>query len=140
MRSHLLVLATWNPTVDVDAPFDEQWFQKPGVLFPWIVEVDREAAGFALMGNHRLAAAMGAPGDYYFHEFHIAHALRRRGVGQRAVELLLEQHAGSWTLDVLPANGPAIAFWERALAARGVQRRNWIDEDGVQFVRLTTDG
>jgi predicted acetyltransferase len=140
MRAHLEVLATWNPTVDVEAPFDEQWFEKPGVLFPWAIEFEGEAAGFALLGNHRLAEAMGASGDFYLHEFHIGAAFRRRGVGHRAMDLLMEQHPGNWTVDVLPANGPAVAFWERVFLARGGRRSTWTSDDGVVFARFSADG
>ncbi|MBI1381755.1 MAG: GNAT family N-acetyltransferase [Planctomycetaceae bacterium] len=140
MRAHLEGLAVWNPTVGVDAPFDEQWLERPDVLFPWLIEVAGTPAGFAFLGNHRLAAAMGASSDFYFHEFHVDRAFRRRGVGRRAVELLLERHVGSWTLDVLPSNGPAVAFWESALGGRRLRRTPRTGEDGVQFVRFVTEG
>lgn len=137
-RAHLEVLKTWNETVDVSSPLDEDWFEKPGILFPWLLDRGGSSIGFALVGNHRLARAMGAETDFYFHEFHVAGGARRQGVGRAAVELVFSSHPGSMALDVLPANGPAMTFWSRVF--EGARQVEWISEDGVRFIRFETPG
>lgn len=133
-RAHLLVLGGFNPTVDAASALDEQWFDRPGVLFPWLIEVDGVPAGFALIGNRQLAAAMGVDADFYLHEFHVSDGQRRRGLGRAAVEQLRRLHPGSWALLALAANAPALRFWSTALP--GSSQVDWTGEEGARYVRF----
>lgn len=133
-RAHLEVLHGWNREVDLEGEIDQQWFDRPGVLFPWLIQDGGALAGFSLFGNHRLATAMDAQSDFYQHEFHVASTQRRRGLGRAAVAELRRQHPGTWTFEVLPDNGPAMGFWRACLPeAREV---DWTSGDGVRFVRF----
>jgi diamine N-acetyltransferase len=71
---------------------------------------DGEPAGFVL--THEDPADDG----YYLWRFMVAEGYQRRGVGRRAMELLLERWRGlgatAATLSVVPANPGAISFYE----------------------------
>ena len=79
----------------------------------WFVRVDGALAGFALINAH---AFSGEPVDFNIGEFFVARRYRRRGVGARALALLLAALPGRWELSVWSRNAPALAFWPRALA------------------------
>lgn len=143
-RDHLIHLSRTNPTVNTDIEFEVNWFENPGVLFPWLIEdVDGEGArpvGFALMGNDRLSRAMGSDADFLVFEFHVVEGARRGGVGSGAVAALLKEHCGSWCVDVDPGNELAMGFWTRVLAAFEPDVRERIDkDDGARFLRHTFD-
>jgi predicted acetyltransferase len=132
----LLLLGGMNPAVDVQGELDGQWFERPGVLFPWLIEADGVPAGFALIGNRQLAVAMGVDADFYLHEFHVADGQRRRGLGRAAVEHLRRLHPGSWALVVLAANAQALRFWATALPDSS--QEHWTGEEGARYVRFFT--
>jgi diamine N-acetyltransferase len=74
------------------------------------IYVDGEPAGFVL--THEVPA----DGTYYLWRFMVDERFQRRGVGRRAMELLLERWRGlgasAATLSVVPANPGAITFYE----------------------------
>jgi diamine N-acetyltransferase len=74
------------------------------------VYADGEPAGFMLTYE------LPEEGRYYLWRFMVADGLQRRGVGRRAMELLLERWrsigATEASLSVVPANPGAIAFYE----------------------------
>jgi len=44
------------------------------------------------------------------------HKYRRRGVGRRAVEEILELHHGRWQLKRHPHNLPSVRFWDKVIS------------------------
>jgi diamine N-acetyltransferase len=74
------------------------------------IYADDEVAGFVLTHEDP------AEGIYYLWRFMIDERYQRRGVGQRAMELLLERWRGlgaaAATLSVVPTNSGAITFYE----------------------------
>jgi diamine N-acetyltransferase len=74
------------------------------------IYVDQEPAGFVLTHEDP------AEGTYYLWRFMVADGYQRRGVGRRAMELLLERwrglEAAAASLSVVPANPGAITFYE----------------------------
>jgi diamine N-acetyltransferase len=74
------------------------------------IYADEEPAGFVLTHEDP------AEGTYYLWRFMVAERYQRRGVGRRAMELLLERwralRATAATLSVVPANPGAITFYE----------------------------
>jgi predicted acetyltransferase len=118
----------------VEAQLEEQWFDKPGVLFPWLIEVQGLPAGFALIGNRQLATAMGMDAEFYLHEFHVAAGYRRQGIGRAAIEQLGRIHPGVWALVVLSENQAALRFWNATLPAANCEFQ--LSDEGVRFVRF----
>jgi diamine N-acetyltransferase len=74
------------------------------------IYADEEPAGFVLTHEDP------AEGTYYLWRFMVDQRYQRRGVGRRAMELLLERWRGlgaaAATLSVVPANSGAITFYE----------------------------
>lgn len=89
------------------------WWEKPGLLFPFLIRVDGHAAGFALVGASPGHAPQGR--DFYVHELFLMRPFRGRGVGEAAVTKVFERLPGRWELRTQPSNGRARAFWRKAL-------------------------
>lgn len=74
------------------------------------VYADGEPAGFVLTWE------VPAEGTYYLWRFMVAEGYQRRGVGRRAMELLLERWralgVGVASLSVVPGNPAAMGFYE----------------------------
>ena len=76
------------------------------------------AAGFAWVGGGDFPRKR-ADRDWRLAEFFVAAPFRRRGVGRAAAAAVLDGFAGTWQLEVVDGNEPALAFWRGLLAARG---------------------
>jgi predicted acetyltransferase len=75
-------------------------------------------------------------------QFYVDRAFRREGVGQFALQSLLQRFSGKWQIRVLENNGSGLAFWQRSLEGR---TRNGfttaVELDGDQemvFIRFRT--
>lgn len=83
------------------------YWSEPGRT-PYLVRVESELAGFALVRN--------LPDDTHtVAEFLILPKFRRHGVGQTAARHLFQQHRGRWQIKQLGANTTATAFWRQAI-------------------------
>jgi predicted acetyltransferase len=76
------------------------------------------AAGFAWVGGGDFPRKR-ADRDWRLAEFFVAAPFRRRGGGSAAAGAVLDGFTGTWQLEVIDGNGPALAFWRGLLAARG---------------------
>jgi predicted acetyltransferase len=93
---------------------------------PYLIRVDDEDAGFALVREHD---------DIGFHEmaeFYVRPPFRREGVGSAAARMLFARHAGWWHLQVLDDNVPAQAFWASVIPAP-VHREGRVAANGRRF-------
>ena len=140
-RELLRVLVQSNLTVDPSRELEDDWIRKPGQLFPWLIERSPEDAqnkqtlGFALVCGQAYSKAMGSPAEFVLYEFLVTQSERRTGIGRTALDLLFAQHAGSWSLDVLPGNKAAMAFWTAVLARYAPECVDHVAENGVIFAR-----
>ena len=73
--------------------------------FPYLIRVDGDSAGFALV------RWLADEERFEMAEFYVTRSFRRRGVGRAVVQRLFAAHPGDWALSVLPANRAALAFW-----------------------------
>ncbi len=90
------------------------WWREPAALFPYLIRVDGEPAGFNLVAaRSRLPAGIDA--DFVVHEFFVLHAYRGAGVAEQAARLGFERHRGRWEIVTYPAHARAIAFWRRVV-------------------------
>lgn len=90
------------------------WFRESGALFPYLIRVDGQPAGFNLIAaRHRLPEELDA--DFVVYEFFVLHAFRGAGVAQRAACAGFENHRGQWEVVAEPKNLRAVAFWTRAI-------------------------
>ncbi len=89
------------------------YWSKPG-RHPFLIRVDGKIAGFLLVkkgsefsGNHSVLDMA---------EFFILRRYRRQGIGTEVAHQVWRQFPGPWEVRVMPANGPALEFWRRAIA------------------------
>ncbi|MEZ5975307.1 MAG: hypothetical protein R3E96_10830 [Planctomycetota bacterium] len=76
---HLQALASFNPSVQADAPLQDLWFERPGVLFPWLLRKPQPPCSASpCSGGRKLSEAMGSDTDFYLHEFHVAEPFRAK--------------------------------------------------------------
>jgi predicted acetyltransferase len=97
------------------------WWSQPKALFPYLIRVDGQPAGFNLIAARpRIHSAI--PADYVVHEFFLLHAYRGGAVAEKAVTDGFDRHRGAWEVVTYPGHRRAIAFWRRVIDgySRGV--------------------
>ena len=82
--------------------------------FPFLVKVNGELAGFALV--KRGSDVSGDPEIWDMAEFFVIRKHRRHGVGTRIAHQVWRRFPGRWEVRVLQLNDSAKPFWERAIA------------------------
>ncbi|NIK75523.1 putative acetyltransferase [Paenibacillus castaneae] len=95
---------------------DHQWTDE--YRRPFIVKVDGEIAGFALVSldvpkqNMKLSSAekTNTIGDFF-----IMRKYRRKGVGKEVAESLFDQFRGTWEIRQTIGNKNAYAFWKKII-------------------------
>lgn len=119
---YLREMAQWFPVAakaDGSYAYDTSpvWERGYGV---YLATVGSAPAGFALVGSATewLGDATTA---HDVHEFFVACAFRRTGLGRAMATRLWDDCPGEWLVRVLTANAQAVAFWRVAVAdyARG---------------------
>ena len=100
---------TWDELLDRQAA----WWEKPRVLFPYLIRVGGIPAGFNLIasGPYVPTAAI----DFVQHEFFVAHTWRGTGVAAEAFRKGLARHRGTWEVCTWTTAPRAIAFWRKTL-------------------------
>jgi aminoglycoside 6'-N-acetyltransferase I len=88
------------------------WWQKPDVLFPFIIQADDRIAGFAFVARPPYVPEKI---DHVLQEFFLLRSFRRTGIGRRAAFEIFNRFPGRWQLEVLAKNFPAQAFWRKIL-------------------------
>ena len=92
-----------------DYPGFALYWTEPHRRWPYRIEVDSVAAGFALVRrNDELQR-------HEIGEFFIARPFRRQGVGLAAARQVLALYSGPWRITQREANTGAIAFWHKVL-------------------------
>lgn len=90
------------------------YWEDPERRFPFLIRVDGELAGFALVT--RGSPATEVPTDLDVAEFFVLRAYRRGGVGRDAAFQLWDTLPGRWIVRVSEGNRRGIPFWERVVA------------------------
>ncbi|MGN6453186.1 MAG: GNAT family N-acetyltransferase [Steroidobacteraceae bacterium] len=91
------------------------WFGDPNT-YPLVIVKGREPVGFARV--LRAMAGGAAPRiDYRMAEFFVLRTRRRLGIGQTAVQLILNRFAGRWEISEYLRNAAAVNFWRRVVAS-----------------------
>lgn len=83
-----------------------------------ILRIDGAAAGFAWVSAPPFPY-MPQDVDYRLCEFFVAKPFRRAGQGARFAQEILARFPGSWQLEVVLRNEPALLFWRRLLEPYG---------------------
>jgi len=82
----------------------------------WLILVDEELAGFAVIDDELVDARRDLNLGYFF----VGRRFRGRGVGAAAFSGLLARYPGQWELYYLARNESAAAFWPKAFARAGL--------------------
>ncbi|MCR8642586.1 GNAT family N-acetyltransferase [Paenibacillus sp. N1-5-1-14] len=112
------------------------WWTKPGCLYPHLIRVDQNPAGFALVATPP-HCAQGV--DYFMNDFFVLSPYRGQGVAEQAAIQVFDQFKGQWELFTNSAEKNVVGqrFWRRTIA--GYTQGNF-DEvcrntfDGVKMV------
>lgn len=82
---------------------------------PFLIRVDGEVAGFALVHPFGLEEKI----DWCMGEFFILRRFQGTGVAAKAVEYFFEKFKGLWEITVPPENIRSKRFWEKVLPQKG---------------------
>ncbi|GFN32910.1 hypothetical protein PCURB6_31700 [Paenibacillus curdlanolyticus] len=94
------------------------WWEKPGVLFPYLIRVDGLPAGLVFVATAPYLPCQDYT-DYYLNEFFLMRQYRGQGVGEEAVRQVIGLlPPGQWEVHTnrTERNGRAIGFWRKTLA------------------------
>ena len=86
---------------------------------PYLIRMDRELAGFALVRRTDSYMSMS--------EFFVLRGLRRSGVGLLAAKDIIMRYPGCWRIHELGSNLPAQRFWRRV--AKEITGGNYVEDD-----------
>jgi predicted acetyltransferase len=100
----------------------------------FLIRENGAAAGFAWVGGGDFPRKR-PDRDWRLAEFFVAAPFRRRGLGRSAAAQVLDGFAGTWQLEVIDGNEPALAFWRSVLAARGTYAEEPGEGDTVFLFR-----
>ena len=96
----------------------DDWLTRGQECATEILRVDGAAVGFALVASPPFPH-MPQDVEYRLSEFFVARPYRGAGHGTRFAQEVLARHAGTWQLEVLIENEPALRFWRRLLEPYG---------------------
>jgi predicted acetyltransferase len=93
-------------------PHLESYWQDAG-HFPFLVTVDQQLAGFALVQQG--SQISGNPSVLDMAEFFVVRGHRRHGVGTAAARAVWTRFPGAWEIRVMQSNRDALSFWSAAV-------------------------
>lgn len=91
------------------------WWEKPGILYPWLIQVNSLPAGFIRIATPPHCA----PGvDYFVNDFFLLQPFRGMGIAEKAAVMVFEQYRGEWELFTNPAekNITGQKFWRKTVS------------------------
>ncbi|MBZ9686322.1 GNAT family N-acetyltransferase [Clostridium estertheticum] len=103
------------------------WFEKPNVLFPYIIMVDDKPAGFILIAT---TPYVPKTTDYYVNEFFLLRPYRGKNIGEIGAKLVFDKFLGRWELytNHLPKNLKGQKFWRKTV--RSYTNNNYDESTG----------
>ncbi|QDU68734.1 GNAT family N-acetyltransferase [Engelhardtia mirabilis] len=115
-------ISSFDSSIDADAPLQADWVERPGDLFPFVIEHGGVPVGFAFVMGERYAAAIGQDVQWVLYDLFVRPEQRGTGLARRALLAICAQLTGTWSIDVFDANSTAIGFYERALVGHAPRR------------------
>jgi predicted acetyltransferase len=90
------------------------WWEKPSILYPYLIKVNGIPAGFALVATPPFTPHGS---DFYMNEFFLLRPFRGRDIAENAAKEVFNNHMGSWELQTNPteANVRAQNFWRKTI-------------------------
>lgn len=101
-------------TLEEQYHLQDIWFQKPELLFPFIIFADKKPAGFALVSTGEYSPK---DIDYYLYEFFLLRPYRRKDIGEISAKQVFDKFQGKWQLHTNPtsSNKKAQSFWNKTI-------------------------
>lgn len=121
----------------------DAWFHSDS-RWPFFILTRGHIAGFALVQRH---SYLDDGDDFSIADFYILPEYRKGGLGQRAIDDILETFRGPWQFKWHPGNALAASFWKKAVARyagsgaesyRGVQGMVYSDGERADVQRFDT--
>ena len=132
LGAYLVELGQYG-AVDTNYPYFDAYWLEPDSRWPYLVMLGNVPCGFALVNRW---SPSGKGTDFAVAEFYIAPAARRHGAGVEAAALLLSGRPGLWELAVFCCNGPALAFWPKAIVRAGAAMPERIEDPDTVIYRF----
>ncbi|WP_413113350.1 GNAT family N-acetyltransferase [Thaumasiovibrio sp. DFM-14] len=79
--------------------------------FPYLIFVGSELAGFALVRRYPSNTSI-----YDIEQFFVLRKFKGKGVGKKALGLVLKSYPGKWQIRILSENIVALNFWKSAVS------------------------
>lgn len=106
------------------------WWEKPNILFPYLILVDGIPAGFVLIAT---PPHCNKGIDYFVNEFFLIQSLRGQGIAERAANIVFDQFKGNWELFTNPSENNIVGqrFWRKTIS--NYTNEVYIEEKGETF-------
>jgi predicted acetyltransferase len=113
-------------TLEQQIPVFDIWWEKEGVLFPYLIKVDGLPAGFILVTT---PPYLFDNCDFMINEIFILRPYRGKGIGENGVREVFNLHRGKWMLFTTPTdkNLNTVSFWRKTLS--GYTNNQFTEED-----------
>ncbi|XMB86796.1 GNAT family N-acetyltransferase [Mycoplasmatota bacterium WC44] len=106
-----------DPLMTLAEQYDVQniWFEKPNILFPYIIMVDEKPAGFVLIAT---TPYVSNTTDYYVNEFFVLRPYRGKNIGEIAAKQVFDNFTGRWELytNSSSKNLKGQRFWRKTVS------------------------
>ncbi|MCM3783511.1 hypothetical protein M3231_11035 [Neobacillus mesonae] len=106
------------------------WWEKPDILFPFLIQVDSIPAGFILIATPPHCS----PGiDFFVNEFFLLQPFRGRGIAEAAAVKVFDRFRGNWELFTNPSERNMVGqkFWRKTIG--NYRSGDFIEELGDTF-------
>ncbi|WP_078553503.1 GNAT family N-acetyltransferase [Bacillus alkalicellulosilyticus] len=106
------------------------WWEKPEILFPYLILVDGIPAGFVRIAT---PPHCNKGIDYFVSDFFLLQSFRGKGIAERAANLVFEQFIGNWELFTNPLEKNIVgqSFWRKTIS--NYTNGAFIEEKGETF-------
>jgi len=117
MQFHLYELSEWQPITFWDTGMyrlgSKHKYWKGDGVFPFLIRVDGELAGFAVVDNR----VVYPDTQYNLGYFFVGRRYRDSGAGEAVAKDLFKRFKGPWEIQHSSKDEAARAFWNRAIKA-----------------------
>ena len=102
-------------TLEEQVAIQNIWWEKPNILFPYLILVDDIPAGFVLIAS---PPHCNKGIDFFVNEFFLIQSLRGQGIAEHAAKIVFEQLNGNWELFTNPLDKNIVGqkFWRKAIS------------------------
>lgn len=106
------------------------WWEKPAILFPYLIVADGIPGGFILIAT---PPHCNQGIDYFINDFFLIQSLRGQGIAEYAVNKVFEQWKGNWELFTNPSEKNVVGqkFWRKTIS--NYTNGNYTEEQGETF-------